>query len=100
MTTNEIVAVAGLFLTLVGIFVRYGIVLPMQNAIQPLEGSIVTLTESLQEAQQERKDLGATIQRHDIRITIQEQDAKNINRKLDRIEEKIDNKQQRPHSVH
>ena len=90
MTVGEIVAVTGLIASFIGVFIRYGIVLPMKNVIQPLEISIKELNESLMESREDRKQIHATLKIHDTRLTIQEQKTEYRGAQLERIEQKID----------
>lgn len=90
MSIGEITAVIAVLITITGIFVRYGIIIPMKNIIQPLEFSITDLTNSLKESQQDRKDIHAQLKLHDTRLTIQEQQTQAASRQLDRIEKKVE----------
>ena len=88
MTIGEGTALIGLFITVLGFFVRYGIVLPMKNIIQPLEISITGLREEVANTKEFQKDTQAILQNHDIRISLQEQAADMISKRVDIVEDR------------
>ena len=85
MTIGEAVALIGLFISIMGIFIRYGIVIPMKNIMQPLELSINDLREEISDNKKFQKDTQSVLQNHDVRISLQEQNSKNLDRRIEDI---------------
>ena len=89
MTIGEAVALIGLFISIMGIFIRYGIVIPMRNIMQPLEISINDLREEISDNKKFQKDTQLVLQNHDVRISLQEQNSKNLDRRIKDIKKLV-----------
>ena len=89
MTIAEMVSVTGLFITLLGIFIRYGVILPMKNVIQPLEISITQLRDEIANNKKVQDTVGETLQEHNVRISLQERDTSKIDKRVGKLEDRI-----------
>ena len=89
MTIAEMVSVTGLFITLLGIFIRYGVILPMKNVIQPLEISITQLRDEIADNKKFQSTVGETLQEHNVRISLQERDSSKIDKRVGKLEDRI-----------